>query len=163
MLAGVIASVLVLGLGVAAEAMSAASASTPAPASVSTPALPSEFDQYVRAAASCPGLDPLLLVAIHDIETRRDPHGDVSSAGAVGPMQFLPETWATYGVDADHDGHIDPTSLDDALAGAAKLLCADGIADPATHETAIWHYNHSWAYVSAVIARTAELHAATVR
>jgi membrane-bound lytic murein transglycosylase B len=157
-LGGVIASVLVLGVAVAAEAantVAAAPAATPV-AAVQT--FPPGFEPYTRAASMCGGLDPLLLVAIHDVETGRDPSGDRSSAGAIGPMQFLPQTWTTYGIDADGDGLADPSNLDDALAGAARLLCADGITNPETYELAIWHYNHSWEYVRAVTARATELH-----
>jgi membrane-bound lytic murein transglycosylase B len=73
-------------------------------------------------------------------------------------MQFLPGTWAAYGVDADDDGAADPRALADALSGATHLLCANGITENATHETAIWNYNHSWIYVRTVLARAAELH-----
>ncbi len=73
-------------------------------------------------------------------------------------MQFLPSTWAAYGVDADRDGAADPRDLSDALAGATRLLCANGVTESATHETAIWNYNHSWTYVRSVLTRAAELH-----
>ena len=72
-----------------------------------------------------------MLVAIHDVETGRDAQGETSSAGAIGPMQFLPATWAAYGIDADHSGVADPMNLTDALAGATRLLCRNGVADPA--------------------------------
>ena len=75
-------------------------------------------------------------------------------------MQFLPDTWAAYGVDANHDGAADPMDLTDALMGATHLLCANGVTADATHESAIWNYNHSWTYVRAVLARAAELHRA---
>jgi membrane-bound lytic murein transglycosylase B len=76
----------------------------------------------------------------------------------MGPMQFLPDTWVAYGVDANRDGKVDVWNLDDALAGATHLLCANGVADQATRASAIWNYNHSWRYVREVLARTAELH-----
>ena len=59
---------------------------------------------------------------------------------------------------ADHDGAADPLDLTDALTGATNLLCANGVAANATHESAIWNYNHSWTYVRAVLARASELH-----
>ena len=117
------------------------------------------IDPYTRAAAACRGLDPLMLVAIHDVETKRDTRGGVSNAGALGPMQFLPDTWIAYGVDGDRDGRVDVWDLDDALAGSSDLLCANGVSAPATRESAIWNYNHSWSYVHRVLAHTAELHA----
>jgi membrane-bound lytic murein transglycosylase B len=152
--------VLVLGLAVAISGVGPAPA---APAPFGDPAprrMPSDYERYERAASTCPGLDPLLLVAIHDMESGRDDRGNTSRAGAVGPMQFLPETWATYGADANNDGVADPLDLTDALMGATRLLCANGVTGETTHESAIWNYNHSWTYVRAVLARAAELHRA---
>jgi membrane-bound lytic murein transglycosylase B len=68
-------------------------------------------------------------------------------------MQFLPATWAAYGVDADGDG--DPPRIDDpsdAVLSAARYLCANGGGRPADLAGAIWAYNHSPAYVAAVVA-----------
>ena len=105
----------------------------------------------------------MILVAIHDVETERDAQGSTSSAGAIGPMQFLPSTWAAYATDGDHDGVADPLNLSDSLAGATRLLCANGVTEVATHESAIWNYNHSWGYVRAVLARVAALDRAAGR
>lgn len=70
---------------------------------------------------------------------------------AVGPMQFLPETWARWGRDADGDGTADPQDLDDATASAAAYLCGeDGRLDDL--EAALFSYNHSPAYVAEVLA-----------
>jgi membrane-bound lytic murein transglycosylase B len=157
-LAGTTASVLVLGLAVAISGARAATVVSTPMAPVAPRLLPEDYASYVRAAAACPGLDPLLLTAIHDVETGRDAHGETSTAGAIGPMQFLPDTWAAYGVDANNDGVADPLNLTDALAAATRLLCRNGVAENATHETAIWNYNHSWSYVRSVLARAAELH-----
>ncbi len=52
--------------------------------------------------------------------------GDVGYDRAVGPMQFLPGTWARYGADGDGDGVRNPDDLDDAAAAAAGYLCAGG-------------------------------------
>jgi membrane-bound lytic murein transglycosylase B len=150
--------VLVLGLAVVISDAGAATAVSSPMAKIAPRVLPCDFERYERAASACPGLDPLLLVAIHDVESGRDAQGGTSSAGAIGPMQFLPETWAAYGVDANHDGVADPTNLTDALMGATHLLCANGVTETATHESAVWNYNHSWTYVHAVLARVAELH-----
>jgi soluble lytic murein transglycosylase-like protein len=160
LLAGATASVLVLGLAVAISDAGTATAISSPMAKVAPRLLPRDYDSYVRAASVCPGLDPLVLVAIHDVESGRDAQGETSGAGAVGPMQFLPETWAHYGIDANHDGVADPMNLTDALMGATQLLCANGVTADATHESAIWNYNHSRRYVNAVLARAAELHQA---
>jgi len=52
--------------------------------------------------------------------------GDTTFDRAVGPMQFLPTTWAVYGADGNGDGVRDPHQLDDAALAAARYLCADG-------------------------------------
>lgn len=105
----------------------------------------------VTAAATCPGLPPAVLLAIADVETGRGRRTDASPAGARGPMQFLPGTWAAYGADGDGDGVADVLNLNDALHGAARLLCANGAADPARLPSAVWNYNHSRDYVERVL------------
>ena len=52
--------------------------------------------------------------------------GDTTYDRAVGPMQFIPSSWATFGVDGDRDGKADPFDIDDAAASAAKYLCRAG-------------------------------------
>lgn len=79
-------------------------------------------------------------------------HGDDVWEHAVGPMQFLPSTWATWATDGDGDGRSDPHDLDDAAAAAARYLCASG-ADMTTGEgwsSAVLTYNRDRAYVGAV-------------
>jgi len=103
------------------------------------------------AAATCPGLSPAVLVAIAHVESSLGLQSTPSSAGAVGPMQFLPSTWAAYGVDGDRDGLTDVMNPIDAVHGAARLLCANGGADPDRLASAVWNYNHSDDYVRHVI------------
>ena len=163
LLLGVAASVLVLGLALAiADADAATTARPPRTAMGTTPPLARPVgvlvDPYTRAAAACRGLDPMILVAIHDVETNRDARGATSIAGAVGPMQFLPDTWAAYGLDGNGDGQADVWNLSDALAGATHFLCEHGVTQSATRESAIFDYNHSHYYVRQVLDRTAELH-----
>src|SRR5262249_42514917 len=76
-----------------------------------------------------------------------------SSAGAVGWMQFMPSTWATYGVDADNDGVKDPNEPHDAIFAAARYLRAAGM--PEDPEGAVFAYNHADWYVAEVMARAA--------
>ena len=90
--------------------------------------------------------------------------GDTAWDRAVGPMQFLPQTWADWGSDADEDGSVNPHSLDDASLAAARYLCASG-QDTATGEgwaDAVFSYNHSTGYVRQVYAH-AQMYAALSR
>ncbi|MEO8519062.1 MAG: lytic transglycosylase domain-containing protein, partial [Dermatophilaceae bacterium] len=73
---------------------------------------------------------------------------------AVGPMQFIPGTWAMFGVDGDGDGRADPQNVYDATASAAGYLCAGGrdLAQASGLRSAILSYNHSTAYLATVLA-----------
>lgn len=104
-----------------------------------------------QAAAACPGLPASVLVAVAQVETGLGVASTTSAAGAVGPMQFLPSTWAAYGADGDGDGVADPRNPADALSGAARLLCANGGGDSARLPSAVWNYNHSDEYVRQVL------------
>ena len=68
---------------------------------------------------------------------------------AVGPMQFIPESWGRYGRDANGDGYADPQQIDDAALGAANLLCAGDrdLSTPEDWQAAILGYNHSNDYL----------------
>jgi membrane-bound lytic murein transglycosylase B len=80
--------------------------------------------------------------------------GDTVYDRAVGPMQFIPSTWAGWGVDANHDGVKDPFNIFDAAAAAADYLCAAGRDLTTTHGQvqAILSYNYSWDYVHLVMS-----------
>jgi cell wall-associated NlpC family hydrolase len=71
---------------------------------------------------------------------------------AVGPMQFLPGTWRSFGVDADADGVANPQDIRDASAAAARYLCKNGahLNDPVGLATAIYSYNAADWYVADV-------------
>ena len=97
----------------------------------------------------CPGLPWQVLAAIARIESGFGRNMGPSSAGAVGYMQFLPATWAAYGVDGDGDGDRDPRDYRDAIPAAARYLCASGA--PGDLSGALWAYNHADWYVAQVL------------
>lgn len=97
---------------------------------------------YYREAQRRTGVSWTYLAAIHLVETRMGRIRGVSTAGAQGPMQFLPSTWDLYGEDGDI---TDPR---DAILAAARLLKANGA--PGNMADALWHYNQSDSYVGAV-------------
>ncbi len=90
-----------------------------------------------------------VLASINKIETAFGTNLNVSSAGAMGWMQFLPSSWQTYGVDANGDGRQDPYNPVDAICAAAKYLKAAGGQDDLYK--AIFAYNHADWYVEEVL------------
>lgn len=136
---------------------------------------------YERAAASCPGLPWTVLAAVGKVETDHGRAADqISTAGAVGPMQFLPSTFAAYAHPIPTGGKRPATPWDrtDAVFAAARLLCRNGarhasgpasrhdgspdssgeaIPSAASPEAtpgirrAVFAYNHSTTYVSSVL------------
>jgi Transglycosylase SLT domain/Peptidase family M23 len=92
-----------------------------------------------------------VLAAINEIESDYGRNLNVSSAGAVGWMQFLPSTWKRFGVDANKDGRMDPYNPVDAIFAAARYLKAAGYAEDARR--AIFAYNHADWYVDSVLLR----------
>jgi hypothetical protein len=105
---------------------------------------------YRAAAQNCSGMDWTVLAAVHKIETSFGRGPVTSSAGAQGPMQFMPETFSAYWVDGDGDGSAETDDLEDAIFSAANYLCANGAGDPARLRSALWHYNHDPVYVDEV-------------
>jgi soluble lytic murein transglycosylase-like protein len=106
-----------------------------------------------QRAASAYGLGPhgpAILAGINEVETAFGTNLNISSAGAEGWMQFMPSTWTTYGVDANHDGVADPYNPEDAIFAAARYLSAAGM--PSDTYGAIYSYNHADWYVSEVLA-----------
>lgn len=83
--------------------------------------------------------------------------GDPKFDRAVGPMQFIPSTWAAYGVDANDDGKKDPNNIFDAALAAADYLCAahGDMTDPAQEAAAVRRYNDADDYVRVVLALAA--------
>jgi membrane-bound lytic murein transglycosylase B len=80
--------------------------------------------------------------------------GDTSFDRAVGPMQFIPSTWSTVGVDGDGDGKRDPQDINDAALAAAVYLCSgnEDLSTSSGQSTAVYRYNHSASYVATVLS-----------
>src|ERR671935_1328760 len=170
--------VAVIG-GLATQEMTTGS-SQPSPIAVAD--IPTDYlVQYERAALRF-GVDWAVLAAIGKIECDHgrsqalgcNPPGTVNSAGATGPMQFLGSTWRAgtppmtvpavgpptnstgegYATDGDGDGLADVWNAADALAGAARLLRANGA--PAEYRRALYAYNPADWYVNAVLTKAEE-------
>jgi soluble lytic murein transglycosylase-like protein len=99
---------------------------------------------HYREAQRRFGVPWSILAAVNFVETAFGKVRSRSTAGAQGPMQFLPATWRAYGLGGDvHDPH-------DAILGAANYLRASGA--PGDIRRALFAYNHSTLYVDAVLA-----------
>ncbi|MGH3677208.1 MAG: transglycosylase SLT domain-containing protein [Mycobacterium sp.] len=109
---------------------------------IDPPAPAEELLGYYREAESATGVGWNYLAAINFIESRFGRIVGLSSAGAHGPMQFLPSTFAAYG-----DGG-DILSPHDSIMAAGRYLAANGFADDQDH--ALYRYNNSGLYVRAV-------------
>jgi soluble lytic murein transglycosylase-like protein len=129
---------------------------TPLPTACGPVAVPSFLLPIYQSASQQYELGPAgpsILAAINEIESGFGQNLGPSSAGAVGWMQFMPSTWAMYGVDADGDGARDPNNPNDAIYAAARYLRAAGMPDDP--EGAVFAYNHADWYVAEVMARAA--------
>jgi cell wall-associated NlpC family hydrolase len=113
---------------------------------------------YMDAAQTCPGLPWSVLAGIGEVETDhgRSPlpgvHSGANSAGAEGPMQFEPATFAQYATGPDQP--LSPYDPADAIYTAAVMLCASGArgGSPAGIEQAVYAYNHAQWYVNEVMS-----------
>ncbi|MCW2899605.1 MAG: Lytic transglycosylase catalytic [Streptosporangiaceae bacterium] len=113
----------------------------------------SYLDLYRQAATACPGLSWTVLAAIGQIESGHGRNAGRSSAGALGPMQFMPATWRAYGVDGDGDHKADIMNPYDAVPGAARYLCANGAGRGGKSlYGAVFRYNHADWYVRNVLS-----------
>ncbi len=134
------------------------SLASPGPAALGVP------DFFISSFAIPPFLLPIyqaagieydvpwqVLAAINEIETDYGRNLSVSSAGAVGWMQFLPSTWKVWGVDATGSGYADPYNPVDAIFAAARYLHAAGASRDLSK--AIFAYNHASWYVQSVLLR----------
>jgi murein DD-endopeptidase MepM/ murein hydrolase activator NlpD len=134
------------------------SLATPGPAAIGVPnffiekfRIPPFLLPIYQAAGIQYGIRWEVLAAINEIETDYGRNLNISSAGALGWMQFMPATWDSYGVDANGDGQKDPFNPVDAIFAAARYLRAAG-ADKDLYR-AIFAYNHADWYVESVLMR----------
>jgi hypothetical protein len=116
------------------------------------------LDLFKEAAAQyCQGLSWTVLAAIGQIESGDGANDGPSSAGALGPMQFLPSTWAIWGITGfGPPGPPDIMNPLDAVPSAARMLCADGGGNSARLASAVFDYNHATWYVNEVLALASE-------
>ena len=152
------------------------------PSAVAIADIPANYLAAYQGSASLYGIDWAILAAIGKIECDHgrsqsrgcNPPGTVNVVGATGPMQFLGSTWRTgtapmavpaigpptasvgagYAADGDGDGFADVWNPSDAVAGAARLLRANGA--PAADRRAVFAYNHAGWYVDRVMAKADE-------
>lgn len=99
------------------------------------------------------GEDWYVLAAVGKVESDHGQNMGPSSAGALGPMQFMPSTWDSYGLDANDDGKANIMDPEDAIPSAARYLKVGGAPDD--WYKALYTYNHAGWYVEKVL-RVAE-------
>ena len=132
--------------------------SVPGPARIGVPnffidkfRIPPFLLPIYQAAGMQYGIRWEVLAGINEIETDYGRNLNVSSAGALGWMQFMPATWQRYGVDANRDGVKDPFNPVDAIFAAARYLKAAG--GDTDLRKGIFAYNHADWYVDSVLMR----------
>lgn len=103
-----------------------------------------------QAAGAAYGVPWSVLAAINKIESNFGRNMGPSSAGAVGWMQFMPDTWLRWGADYDSDGLADPWNAKDAIFSAARYLAAAGGTSDISR--AVFAYNHAQWYVNEVLS-----------
>jgi murein DD-endopeptidase MepM/ murein hydrolase activator NlpD len=118
---------------------------TPAPRSLSY----AELETLWKRAGAAYGIPWQVLGAINKIESNFGRNMGPSSAGAVGWMQFMPETWLRWGMDANGDRFADPWDPEDAIYAAARYLAAAGAREDLRR--GIFAYNHANWYVDDVL------------
>lgn len=151
---------ILVGSGAAAPSPEGAGSGTAVPAPrPAVPAVPALWlELYQQAAATCPGLPWSVLAAVGTVESRSGQStapgvwSGANAAGAEGPLQFEPATFAAYAT-VGPGGVQPPSPYDptDAVYTAAALLCADGGGTASTLPSALADYNHSSTYVDTVL------------
>ena len=136
-----------------------------APSALARSEIPPAYLALYRAAAARFGLDWAILAGIGRVECDhgQDPapsctvEGQLNSAGAGGPAQFLVSTWRRYGITPSGQGTPDMWNPADAIYSMANYLHASGA--PQDYPRAIFAYNHAWWYVNEVLAWAARYRA----
>jgi cell wall-associated NlpC family hydrolase len=152
-----------VGMAVVASAVSflGGAGGDPSASATATAAIPpAMLALYQQAAVTCPGLPWTVLAAIGTVESDNGQselpgvESGTNAAGAEGPLQFEPATFAEYAEPVPPGGADPPSPYDptDAIYAAARLLCANGAAGGADIPGAIFAYNHSASYVQQVLA-----------
>ncbi len=121
---------------------------------VAQPVEPIPLEKYVelyKSSAKRYGFakDWYVLAAVGRVESNHGENMGPSSAGAMGPMQFLPSTWKQFGVDGNEDGVANIMDPEDAIPAAAAYLKAGGA--PRDWYAALYTYNHAGWYVRQVL------------
>ena len=158
--AGLVLLVAILAAGAGAGVATLLGGGDSPPSAAATAQIPpAMLTLYEVAASTCPGLPWMVLAAIGTIESGNGTsdlpgvHSGANSAGAEGPMQFEPATFAEYDEPVPPGGPSPPSPYDptDAVYAAARDLCANGAANGADLSAAVFAYNHSGTYVSEVL------------
>src|SRR5215210_588834 len=108
-----------------------------------------ELSTIWQQAGAAYGISWPVLAAINKVESNFGGNMGPSSAGAVGWMQFMPDTWLRWGLDADGDSFADPWNARDAIFAAARYLAAAGGREDL--QRAIFAYNHADWYVQEIL------------
>ena len=158
---GLVLLVALLAAGAGAGIASLLGGGGTAPSATATSSIPAAMlALYQQAATTCPGLPWTVLAAIGTIEsdngqsTLPGVQSGANSAGAEGDMQELASTFAAYDQPVPPGGANPPSPYDptDAVYAAARMLCANGAANGANLNQAIFDYNHATWYVNEVLA-----------
>lgn len=125
-------------------------------ASANYPPCPASFRPFYQEVGPRFGVPWQVIEAIHQLESGKSCHtARRSSAGATGPMQFLPSTWRHYQWDCTGDGKADITNAYDSICTGAHYI-GTGLTGNSL-ERSIFSYNHSWSYVNKVLSIAREI------